>query len=348
MTKDELAAWWRWFSESECRDYSPLYERICGTVAGNDTVLERLLELPRHALQPNMLLAAVHDLVLRGGVPDLADRSDGRTATDDVGNVFVEVALQAWDQLVPILEVRRTQTNEIGRVALLAPALAALAIEDPPSVVDVGTSAGLTLIMDRCHIDYGQFGAIGPPASPVRVECEVLHGRPTLRTTPVARRIGLDRRPLDPSDPDDARWLLACTWPDTGRLERTRAALELAAAGPSELRSGDAVADLPALLDEIDGPVVVTTTWALAYVSEERRRSFSAVLAAASTHRPISWISGEGPGVVEALPQLEAPRIPGVTPSVLGEVRYDEGHQVAARVLAHVHPHGQWLWWHAD
>ena len=84
MTKDELAAWWRWFSESECRDYSPLYERICGTVAGNDTVLERLLELPRHALQPNMLLAAVHDLVLLGGVPDLADRYDGRTATDDV------------------------------------------------------------------------------------------------------------------------------------------------------------------------------------------------------------------------------------------------------------------------
>jgi hypothetical protein len=345
VTKDELAAWWRWFGDSECRGYSPVYERICTAVADTDAVLDRLLILPSHARQPNMLLAAVHDLVLRGGAPVLAEHYD-RQVSDDVGQVFVHVALEAWDELVPILQVRRTQTNEIGRVALLAPAFAALAPDDPLTIVDVGTSAGLTLIVDRCLIDYGPMGRLGPPDSPVRVACEVLHGEPPIRPTPVARRIGIDRRPLDPTDPKDARWLVACTWPDTGRLDRTRAAVALAAAHPSELRTGDAVADLPALLDEIEGPVLATTTWALAYLSEERRAAFSNVLAAASRDRPVIWISGEGPGVVEALPSVEPPDLEGPTASVLGAIRYEDGNMVGAQVLAHVNPHGHWLWWH--
>jgi hypothetical protein len=345
VTKEELAAWWRWFSESECRGYSPLYERICTTVAGTDALLDRLLSLPSHAQQPNMLLAAVHDLALRGGAPVLAQRYNSRMS-HDVGRVFVDVALEAGDELVPILEVRHTQTNEIGRVALLAPAFAALAFEDPPTIVDVGTSAGLTLTVDRCLIDYGPMGRLGPPDSPVRVTCEVLHGEPPIRPTRVARRIGIDRRPVDPTDPADARWLVACTWPDTGRLDRTRAAVTLAAANPSELRTGDAVTDMPALLDEIDGPVIVTTTWALAYLSEERRAAFSNVLAIASRDRPVSWISGESAGVNDALPLVEPPDVEGATASVLGTIRYESGNMVGTRVLAHVHPHGHWLWWH--
>ena len=176
MTRDELASWWRWFGEQECRGYSPLYDRICATVAQSDGLLDRLLALPGHAQQPNMLLAAVHDLVLRGGAAALADHYEGRT-DGDVGRCFVDVALGAWDELVPVLEARRTQTNEIGRIAVLAPAFATLGLDAAPTLVDVGTSAGLTLTLDGCHIDYGPMGRLGPPDSPVRTACDVLHGR---------------------------------------------------------------------------------------------------------------------------------------------------------------------------
>lgn len=346
MTRDELASWWLWFGDTECRGYSPLYDQICTAVAGDGELLDRLSTLPGHAQQPNMLLAAVHDRVLRGDAPDLAAIYDG-TAADPVGPAFLRVALAAWQELVPVLEQRRTQTNEIGRVAVLVPALAAAELDGPLTVVDVGTSAGLTLLADRVLVDYGPLGRVGPVESPVQVRCEVLHGTPPIRPTHVAARLGLDRRPLDPTDADDGRWLLACTWPDTDRLERTRAALALARQMPCDLRCGDAVEDLPALLAGCEGPLAVTTTWALAYLSDADRRAVAALLAEASRHRPVAWISAEAPSVVEALPAADAPHVEGSSPSVVGLVRYERGAMASAQVLGHAHPHGAWLWWHA-
>lgn len=136
MTGEELAAWWRSFCEKECRGYSSLYERICTSVATSEAVLDRLLSLPGHAQQPNMLLAAVHDLVLLGGAPVLADEDQG-TASVHVGDDFVDAVLESWGSLLPVLADRRTQTNEIGRTAVLAPALAAMDRGEPPTVVDV-------------------------------------------------------------------------------------------------------------------------------------------------------------------------------------------------------------------
>lgn len=346
-TRDELAARWRLFAERECQGYSPLYESISNSVATSDELLDRVLSRSRHTRQPNMLLAAVHDLVLQGRAPELAVDYAG-PARADAGARFVAIALERWSELVPVLESRRTQTNEIGRVGVLAPALAA--VTDPsaeaPTLIDVGTSAGLTLALPHCLIDYGPRGTIGPTDSPVRVNCDILKGEPPLRPTPVARRIGLDRRPLDPTDEADARWLAACTWPDTGRLERTRHALALAARHPSELRTGDAVADLPALLGEVTGPVVVTTTWALAYLPKDARRAFADVLARASETRPITWISCEAPGVVAGLLQLDAPDVDGISASVVGAVTFEHGVRAGGETLAHAHPHGRWLWWH--
>ena len=220
------------------------------------------------------------------------------------------------------------------------------ALTEPATLIDVGTSAGLTLTLPHCLIDYGPSGTLGPPDSPVRVECEVLGGDPPIRPAAITRRIGLDRRPLDPNDPDDARWLLACTWPDTGRLERTRAALALAAAHPTELRTGDAVTDLPALLAEIDGPIVVTTTWALAYLPDHARLAFADVLAAGSVDRPVSWISCEAPTVVDGLPEIDPPDVEGISASVVGATMFQGGTVAERHTLGHAHAHGRWIWWH--
>ena len=124
-TRDDLAGTWRHFSEAECKGYSPLYERITLACAKNADVMDFLLSLPMHTHQPNLLLAVMHERVIQGFEPTLAPFYSG-AATGDVGRLFVESVLASRDLLGPILSSRFTQTNEIGRVATLAPALSVI------------------------------------------------------------------------------------------------------------------------------------------------------------------------------------------------------------------------------
>lgn len=343
--RETLADYWRFFAETECKGYSPMYEAITTACANSEGVMEFVCSLPSHAHQPNLLLAAMHERVLQGLEPELSVLYSENQARG-VGALFVEAVLKSQEQLRPILASRFTQTNEIGRVAMIAPALAAISNQDILTLIDVGTSAGLTLRLDDCFIDYGSHGSFGPRDSTVRIKSEVLSGNPPRQSISIGRRIGIDRNILNPADEDDARWLLACVWPDTGRLDRTRAALELAASRPSELIEGDALEMLSAVLSSVQGPIVVTTTWVVAYMDIEYRARLSAELMAASQERDIYWISAEAPGVVSHLPEVEPPQVEGPLPSVVGLVTFTKGEIAGARVLAHAHSHGSWIWWY--
>lgn len=301
--------------------------------------------LPTHAHQPNLLLAAMHERVLQGLEPDLSHFYSG-DKSGDAGHLFVKAVLGSREYLEPILATRFTQTNEIGRVAIIAPALASIPTRDNLTLIDVGTSAGLTLRLDDCFIDYGSHGALGPHDSKVRVNSEVLSGHPPRQSVPIGRRIGIDRHILNPSNKGDARWILACVWPDTGRLDRTRAALELAVSRPSELIEGDALETLSGILSSVQGPIVVTTTWVVAYMDAEYRTRLSAELMAASKERDIYWISAEAPGVVSHLQEVSPPQVEGPLPSVVGLVIFAKGEIADSRVLAHAHSHGSWIWWY--
>ena len=345
MQNEDLATNWRDFAENNCKGYSPLYESFTRACADSAEVMDFVRSLPVHAHQPNLLLAAIHERVLLGLEPDLSLFYSGEKS-GDAGHLFVKAVLGSREYLEPILATRFTQTNEIGRVAVIAPALASLPVFDDLTLVDVGTSAGLTLRLDDCFIDYGSYGSLGPRDSTVRVKSEVLSGNPPRQSISIGRRIGIDRNILNPADEDDARWLLACVWPDTGRLDRTRAAIELAASRPSELIEGDALEMLSAVLSSVQGPIVVTTTWVVAYMNLEYRARLSAELMAASQERDIYWISAEAPGVVSHLPEVEPPQVEGPLPSVVGLVTFTKGEIADTRVLAHAHSHGSWIWWY--
>jgi hypothetical protein len=351
-----LAELWTWFADTSCAGYSPLYDRISRAVAASPELIDLIGEAPPRGHQPTVLLAAVHCLVLAGG----DERGTGPLAAvyagdsdADPGPLFVNVCLRNRDRILEMLATRHTNTNEVGRSAVLGPALTTVAAElgAPLGLVDVGCSAGLNLLCDRYRLDYGGAGATGPADAPVRVACEVIGAKPPIAPTlpAIAARVGIDRHPVDARNDDEVRWQLACVWPDTGRLPRTRLALAEARSEPPRFVRGDAldhvtevVLGLPAELV----PVVVTT-WTLGYFSKRERVEFRDALAAASAERPVAWISGESAGVVDLFAHVEAPPdAQGMEPSVLGLVVFRDG-VADARLLALVHPHGNWIDWRA-
>jgi len=348
----ELAAIWIYFADTSCRGYSPLYDDISRAVAQSDAVLALVQEAPPEGHLPTVLLAAVHYLLLGGEDSPLAAVYAG-TSNAPVGPRFVEFCLDHRAEIVELLATRRTNTNEVGRSAVLAPAIAH-ATRDGSAIglVDVGCSAGLNLYCDRYFVDYGRAGSTGPKDAAVRLSCEVVDGRPPIvpQLPAVLTRVGIDRHPVDVGNDDARRWQLACVWPDTGRLARTRHALDVLQHAPPRVLAGDAVDTVGDAIDLLpaDALAVVITTWMLAYLSPERRVAFRDALADASRRRPITWISGESAGVVDQFADASVPaHEDGIEPSVLGLVTFRDGGIDCAELLAFVHPHGSWIDWRA-
>jgi hypothetical protein len=346
----ELGRIWEWFADTSCKGYSPLYDRICRFVADDEELLALVQEAPPPAHQPNVLLGVVHYLLLGGLEHPLAAVYAGQSDADP-GPLFRDVCLSHRAEVLALMETRRTQTNECGRSAVIGPALTWVAQQygAPLALLDVGASAGLNLGCDRYLLDYGAAGTTGPADATVRIACTVRGGLPPIapRLPTITARLGLDRSPIDLTDEGDARWMLACIWPDTGRLERTSAAIRDAQAHPPTIRTGDMIDDLPAALAELpdDALACVTTTWALAYLQPEGRERFAARLADAGRARPVVWISGEGPGIVSAFADRVPPDdLDDIEPSVLGAIRYDRDERDAT-ALAFVHPHGAAIDW---
>lgn len=343
---EDLSNLWRWFGERSTTHYSPVYTDICLGVAGDREILELVRKAPPSGHFPPLLLAAVHYLLLGGLDHPLGAiyEREAPPAPGEAAGPFRDLCLDHEPEILEILATRRVQTNEVGRSALIGPALTwgAARLPGPLRLVDVGCSAGLNLLCDRYLLDYGPHGTTGDPAAPLRIECRVAAGEPPIapRLPPLEDRVGVDLDPPDLADPDGARWLLACVWPGTGRSERTRLAIEEARRDPPRVLTGNALDLLPDLLAAPRaGSDVVLTTWSFSYIPPEDRPRFVEILEHAGKERPLVWIACDTAGVVD--PVKPADPAPG---DVLSAVAFDAGG-AAATLLGYAHSHGVWLDW---
>ncbi len=269
---------------AEARGRSPQYEELTTAVAGDPLILGFLDVLPAAKRQPNLLFAAAYYLL---GAP--ADRRALRGLVSDRGAELARTML-----------ARRTQTNEPARCATLLPALALL--PQPLALIEVGASAGLTLLPDRYSYDYGVRRIAGTdPGAPV-LSCRPLGPVPIPAQVPeVAWRAGLDLNPLDITDDDDVRWLECLIWPgETGRLERLAEAIETARRDPPPVHRGDLLTDLPALARQAPSgaTLVIYHSAVLNYVPPGQRGHFAQTVAALNA----AWLSNEGPDVLPGVP----------------------------------------------
>ena len=310
------ADWYRDFAVRQARGDSPAYERLAHAVAGDSGVLALLDTVPEPKRQPNLLFAVVR--LLGGPVGPPA--------------AFSDFVLQRWPSIKPELLARATQTNEIGRCALLLPVLAAL--PQPLALLEVGASAGLNLFPDRYAYRYGEHrvGAGGP-----LLDCTVTGLTPPTTLPEVVWRAGLDRNPLDVRDPGDLAWLDALIWPEhDDRRARLHAAAAIAAAEPPRLVHGDALDDLAevAAAAPADATLVVFHTSVIYQLPQNRRPAFTALAASLPGH----WLAVEDPAVL-TYPGLPAEPAEGMLKNVLA---------LDGRPLAWTHGHGRGMAWFAD
>jgi hypothetical protein len=164
----------------------------------------------------------------------------------------------------------------------------------------------------------------------------------------VVARVGVDLDPVDVTDPDDARWLRACLWPDQPeRVARLEAGLALAATAPPLLLHGNAVEVLPDAFARVpaDALPVVTTTWALSRFPLESRLRFLHRLGEAAVGRVVAWVSAEGVGVAPAIPTLGDRRASGH--SIIGLAVFD-GPALRAEAIGRCWSRGRLLTWLAN
>lgn len=271
------------FARDEAPGRSPLYGQWAAGVAADADVQRVLARIPATRRQPPLVFAVTR--LLGSGEPDFAAWRDWLLAHADA------VAVEATR--------RSLQTNEPLRCAALLPALSR--IEGPIALLEIGASAGLCLYPDRYSYRYrGAAGgtrldpADGP--SPVVLECDVRGDRmPEVDLPHIVWRAGIDLAPLDPAAPDTERWLTGLVWPgETGRAQRVRDALRIAAAEPPRLVTGNGAEALARVAASAprDATLVVQTPGVLAHIPWAGRHELIAAARAAGR-----WVTLDAPGL---------------------------------------------------
>jgi hypothetical protein len=374
LVEQPLPDHFRGFAAVAERDGATAYASICRGVADDQDVLSILERAPLPQRRPLILLAAVHDLLLSGAEHPLAGFYDTVRAVrgtnvpapsgTDPGAAFTDFCRTHRSELEELVTTRRTQTNEVGRCTALLPGLCHVASlygwDVPLSLLDLGTSAGLNLLFDDYAYTYRAATGdatltAGMPASGVQLTCEArddVTSLPELRQPAMAERVGLDLSPLDPRSDDDARWLLACQWPDNPqRFGRLRAALDnvRAASNPPLLLEGDMVQDLDEVADSIpgDNPLVVFHSWVAAYLDEPQQRSLAEQVRTLARYRAVHHLYCETPFETPGLPTPPSP-VRREGPDLATTLVHVAPGADPVR-LADTHPHGYWLrWWPAE
>ncbi len=329
MTFEEAMA----FQAAFCDDGgAPITARACRALA---VALDRTTATGRRALDwpgnriadamPLRLVAPYHALFRKGLIPSFDTVEAIRAAT---------AAYDSW--IVPWLH-GPPQTNEPARSANFMAALLVLADRFglPFDLLEIGSSAGLNLLIDRFRYDLGG-RTTGPEAAPVVIRPEWRGPPPPPSTVRIDRVRGVDIAPIDVTDPAAAERLMAYIWIDAPeRTARVEAAIRMIGAQPVDMRQGDAADWIDARLAEPQAPgtcrvLMHSIVWQYLPAATQARLTIALETAgaAATPDRPLAWIRMEPD---EARKGIES------------HVRAWPG--LPDRQLARTHPHGAWIEW---
>lgn len=285
---------------------------------------------------PLRAAGGLHALHLSGREPALAPLYAGE-AVDDAA-IVRDVIARHDEDLMPWLD-GPPQTNEAGRSSNFVAAMLWLAGQGLPSrfeCLEVGSSAGINLMIDRYRYDLGGV-TVGPQDAAMVFTPEWRGAPPPDGPVSFASLKGCDVAPVDLTDAAQALRLRAYIWPEHAvRFARLDSAIAAANAQAPDLVAMNAADFVERHLarPQAEGTTrVLMHSIVMQYVPEDQRRRIAAAMEAAGARatpdKALAWLS------------VEADR------TLLGhalQVRYWPGGE-EWRLLARSHAHGAWIEW---
>ena len=291
----------------------------------------RVLDWPRDTLADAVALRLV------GGLNALRlAGTDGLDAAFSGAPGDVDALVRAHDAaLLPWLD-SAPQTNEPQRSAALMTGLLHVAARFGPrlDVIEIGSSAGLNLLLGRYRFELGGVG-VGPDDAALTMSPEWRGSPPPAGPVEIVGARGCDLRPIDLDDPAAEARVAAYIWVDNPeRGERLHRAAALVRAHRVRIDRADAADWVEARLAEpVAAPedergatrvLMHSVTWQ--YLPPETQARITAAMARAGAAGPLAWVT------MEPDRDLNAHRI--------GVRTWPDGE---GRVVGTAHAHARWI-----
>ena len=342
---------------------SPLISELTRAAAEDDEIAALCLATRPGQLPGLLIFYVVHYLLLKSPDARLAAYFPSLTDTPKPAReafpAFREFCLEHRAEIAELLAWRTINTNLPEKATCLVPALRYVEREakEPLTLLELCCSAGLNMLFDDYHYDYGPAGRVGVPGSPVQLKCKIVGpNQPPIEAMPQIRyRVGVDLVKVDTSDPLEQLWMQAVLAPEwRAEREHLKAALKIRNQRDLRILQGDALEVVPSLLDELPGTLCVLMSYCIGHWSMAARTALDELFRRASHHRPVHRLSVEMPDTEPAhaartrLAQLAAARIPMLqksAPSRIDYTSYIDG-EVRTTLLGEGDAFGVWLYWH--
>ena len=252
---------------------------------------------------PLRVAGGFHALHLSGAEPAFSPLYAGEATAMAAAERLLASALKRHEaKLLPWLD-GPPQTNEAGRSANFVAAMLWLVkqgLSKRFECIEIGSSAGINLMMDRYHYDLvGE--TFGPENAEIRFKPEWRGNPPPSGSIAIKSLCGCDISPVDLTDEAQAMRLKAYIWPEHKlRFKRFEAAIKEAHIDTPNLVQADAAEFVETQLKTLKKPdttrlLMHSIVWQ--YLPDATRDRITASMAAAgakaSPKKPLAWITLE-------------------------------------------------------
>ncbi len=290
------------FANNECKGNSELYYFLSIEIAKDEDLLQMASLAKEGQPVPNIFLAAIHFLVLKNPRSELAKHYPsitGKPVKEALFLVFKNFCILHETEIKKIISTKIVQTNVINRCAYLAPVFSKIIAEEnkPTTLVDIGTSAGLTLNFDQYEYWYNRKKTYG--RSKVLIHSKIIDSAvpEIFEINQPVTKIGIDQHIIDPNNEEEILWLKALVWADqTERFTAMTEALKLEELRNIHFEIANSTEDFENIFSKIgiDQNFIMYATHVLYQFSVEQKIEFFNMLDRIGKKRDFYFLSVEG------------------------------------------------------